>query len=120
MNTTAQRILFWTPRILCILFAIFISLFALDVFDQDAGLGETILALLIHLIPTYVVLIVLALAWRRAWIGAIAFIGLAAFYVVATRAREHWAAYLGISGPLVLTGVLFLADWLFRDRGQAH
>ena len=38
MKTTPKRLLFWTPRILCLLFAGFISLFALDVFE---GQGAT-------------------------------------------------------------------------------
>ena len=51
--------LFWTPRILCILFSIVISLFALDVFAEDYSTGEAILAFLIHLIPTAAILAVL-------------------------------------------------------------
>ena len=37
MNKSVKPVLFWTPRILCILFAIFISLFALDVFGEGYG-----------------------------------------------------------------------------------
>ena len=59
MNTSVKRVLFWTPRILCILFAIFLSLFALDVFGEGLGFWKTILALLIHLVPVYIVVIVL-------------------------------------------------------------
>jgi hypothetical protein len=40
MKRPVKRLLFWAPRILCILFAAFVSLFALDVFDQrDALVG---------------------------------------------------------------------------------
>jgi hypothetical protein len=59
MNKTTKRVLFWTPRIVCILFAIFISLFAVDVFSAGYSLPKTILALLMHLIPTGVIVIVL-------------------------------------------------------------
>ena len=51
MNTTMKRVLFWTPRVLCILFAMFLSLFALDVFSEGYGLWQTIGALLIPLGP---------------------------------------------------------------------
>jgi hypothetical protein len=37
MNESKRRMLFWTPRLLSILFAIFISLFALDVFGEGYG-----------------------------------------------------------------------------------
>jgi len=33
MNALLKRLFFWSPRILCILFAVFLSLFALDVFN---------------------------------------------------------------------------------------
>ena len=77
MNTASRRLLFWTPRVICIAFAIFLSLFALDVFNEGYGFGKTLLALLIHLVPVYIVLLVLAIAWRWEWIGAAGFAGLA-------------------------------------------
>ena len=114
MNTSIKRVLFWTPRILCILFAIFLSLFALDVFGEGYSFWETILALLIHLVPVYIVVIVLVIAWRWEWVGAILFIALALFYLDWSWGRFHWSAYLVISGPLVLLGVLFLFNWIYR------
>ena len=60
----------------------FLSLFALDVFSEGYGFWETILALLIHLIPVYIVVIVLVIAWRREWVGAVLFNALALFYLV--------------------------------------
>ncbi len=116
MNTSIKRVLFWTPRVLCILFAMFLSLFALDVFGEGHGFWETILALLIHLVPVYIVIIVLVIAWRWEWIGAILFIALALFYIVWGWGRFHWSAYLGISGPLVLIGVLFLINWVYKGE----
>ncbi len=116
MNTNIKRILFWTPRILCILFAMFLSLFALDVFSEGYGFWQTIGALLLHLVPIYIVVIVLVIAWRWEWVGAILFIALALFYPVASWGRFHWSAYLAISGPLVLIGVLFLLNWIYRAQ----
>ncbi len=116
MNTGIRRVLFWTPRVLCILFALFLSLFALDVFSEDYGFWETILALLIHLVPVYIVVIVLVIAWRWEWVGAILFTALALFYLVSSWGRFHWSAYLVISGPLFLLGVLFLFNWIYRAQ----
>ena len=113
MNTSIKRVLFWTPRVLCILFAMFLSLFALDVFSEGYGFWQTILALLIHLVPVYIVVIALVIAWRWEWVGAILFIALALFYQVLT-----WGRFFGcaISGPLVLLGVLFLFNWIYRAQ----
>lgn len=116
MNKVMKQVLFWTPRVLCILFAMFLSLFALDVFSEDAGFWEKILGLLIHLVPVYVVVILLMVAWRWEWVGAIAFIGLALFYLFQAWGREHWSTYLAISGPLIVIGVLFLLNWIYRAQ----
>jgi len=114
MKRPVKRLLFWAPRILCILFAVFVSLFALDVFGEDYGLWGTMLALLMHLIPTGVILIVLAISWRWEWVGGVLFIALGVLYLVLAWGRLHWSAYLVISGPLFLVGVLFLINWLYR------
>jgi len=116
MNTSIKQVLFWMPRILCILFAMFLSLFALDVFSEGYGFWQTILALLIHLVPVYIIVIILVIAWRWAWVGAILLNALAVFYVVWGWGRFHWSAYLGISGPLVLVGFLFLFNWIYRAQ----
>lgn len=120
MNKTTKQVLFWTPRILCMLFAIFLSLFALDVFGEGIGFWQTLLALLIHLVPVYVVVIVLAIAWHREWIGAILFIGLALFYLFQVWGKEHWSALLLISGPLALIGILFLLNWKYKAQLQTR
>ena len=108
------RLLFWTPRILCLLFAGFISLFALDVFQENHGFWNTTVALLTHLIPTGILLIILAVSWRWEWFGALFFPALGAFYIIAFWGRFSLSTYLVISGPLVLVGVLFLLGWLKR------
>ncbi len=64
MKTFLNRFVVWAPRILCLLFAGFISLFALDVFEENRGFWNTTLALLMHLIPTGILLLILALSWR--------------------------------------------------------
>jgi hypothetical protein len=116
MKTPLKRLLFWTPRILCLLFAAFISIFAADVFGQGYGFWQTVLALLMHLIPTWIVLIVLAISWRREWVGGVLFIALGVLYLIMSWGRLHWSAYLCISGPLLLVGTLFFLNWLYRKE----
>ena len=116
MTKPVKKLLFWAPRIICILFAAFLSLFALDVFEEGQGILKTIIALLIHLVPVYVVVIVLILSWRWEWIGAILFVGLGVFYIAWAWGRFTLVAYFGISGPLFLVGILFLLNWIFRKE----
>ena len=63
MNRTTKRWLCWTPRILCILFAAFLSLFALDVFGEGYSFWKTLLALLIHLVPVGVLILILGISF---------------------------------------------------------
>jgi hypothetical protein len=105
--------------VLAILFALFISVFALDVFGESLGFWGTAAALFIHLIPTFLVILVLAFAWRRELIGAAVYIFLGILYVVIAWGRVHWSAYLAISGPLFLLGLLFLLGWHYRAELRA-
>jgi hypothetical protein len=116
MKKPMKQLLFWMPRILCILFAVFVSLFALDVFGEGYGFWKTILALLIHLIPTAIILIVLVVSWHWEWVGGILFIALGIFYDISFWGRFYWTVYLVMSGPLFLMGVLFSINWLFRKK----
>lgn len=109
-----KRILFWTPRVLALLFAGFISLFALDVFGAGYGFWEAIEAFLIHLIPTGIILIALAIAWRWEWLGAVLFAALGIAYVIVAWGQSDWVAYAVISGPAFLIAALFLVSRLTR------
>jgi len=119
MNILSKRLLFWTPRAICIAFAIFLSLFALDVFNEGYTFWKTVLALLIHLIPVYIVLAMLAIAWRWEWIGAVGFAGLATWYAQRNWARHpDWVAT--IAGPVFIIAALFLVNWLKHAEIRAR
>jgi len=59
-----KKFLYWPPRILGILFVLFISIFALDAFGEGIPFAEAIVGFLIHLVPTYIIIIVLLIAWK--------------------------------------------------------
>jgi hypothetical protein len=120
MKNSTRRILFWTPRIICILFAVFISLFALDVFEENTGFWQTTLALVRHLIPTALIVFILVVSWRWEWVGAVLFCGLGAFYIWWAWGKFPLVAYFAISGPLFVVGVLFLFNWLYRAEIKAR
>jgi hypothetical protein len=115
MKRPVKKILYWSPRILGILIAVFVSLFALDVFGEGYSTVETIVALAMHLIPTFVILVVLGIAWRWEWIGGLLFVALGVLYITLFWEPSNLPAYLAISGPLFLTGILFLLDGCYRS-----
>ena len=116
MNKPVKQTIYWTPRVLCIIFAIFVSMFALDVFDHGFNGTETIIALLMHLIPTAIIVIALILSWKWEWIGALLFIGLSVFYPIWTQGKFPWITYIAMSGPMLLAGMLFFMNWAYKTE----
>ncbi len=104
----------WLPRVVAMLFTLFISLFAFDV-----GEGGTVhmLDLLMHLLPSLFCMLIIVLAWTREWLGAVTFLALAVVY--AWWAREHVQWILLIGGPMLLLAGLYLAAWMQRKRPSA-
>lgn len=127
MSLQSNRALYWAPRLLALAFILFLSLFALDVFEHHRGFWPTLQALLLHLIPSLVLTLALALAWRWEWIGTAVFGSAGALYIVwvasLTRPvppamRLLWIAT--IAGPAFLISGLFLAGWLHRRPHAPH
>ncbi len=117
MKRTIDTILIWAPRILAIMFAGFISLFALDVFSEGYTLGESLLGFAIHMVPTALIVFILIVSWRRMWIGAVAFICLGIWYIAITGGSEDWLAYVIIPGPCFLLAALYFVNWI-RKSGR--
>ncbi len=116
MQVQQNRFLFWLPRILSLAFAIFITLFSLDVFSEPSPFWDKVLGFIIHLIPTLVILLILFIAWKHEWVGALFFFLLGIFYMVMTRLKMDILAYIFISGSLLLIAVLFLISWLHKHH----
>lgn len=115
----------WIPRVLCMLAILFISMFALDAFAPGLSLWEQIRDFLIHLIPTYILAAVLAIAWKWEKIGGIILmsigLGLSPFIFLINwnRTGSFWIAtgiVLMINLPFVVVGALFLLSSYVRKQ----
>jgi hypothetical protein len=102
--------LHWCPRIMCILLAAFPMLFT---FEREATFWKTLIDVLIHLIPAFLVILLLMLSWKWPWVGGVSFIILGFVYLI-------WYYPSSQSHALVIflfiTGILFLADWILRKK----
>lgn len=116
MTRSLKQTLVWTPRVLGILFALFLSIFALDVFGTGVGFWATLLALVMHLLPVGVLVIGLIFAWRWEWVGAVLFLGFGIWYLATAWGHFPLVVYGVIAGPAFLVGILFLIDWLYRTE----
>jgi hypothetical protein len=103
-----------------------VSLFALDSFDHGT-FGEQILSFLMHMIPSFVLIIILAIAWKWELIGGLLYIllgiGLSPFIYTHNYRMNHsvWMSLeviALITFPFILAGVLFLLSY-FRDKKQS-
>lgn len=112
-----SRIIVWLPRILSLLFIAFLSLFALDVFNEYQGLA-VIIPLLIHLIPSVAMLVLTIVAWKYDLVGATAFLLAAISYVSIVGLGRPWSWYAAISGPALVVAVLYFFSW--RQRRILH
>ena len=109
-----KQLIFWSPRILAVLYAMFISLFALDVFSEGTGFWQTVGALALHLIPTGIVVGLLVLSLRRERLGGALFVLTGIVYAIPAMAHLHTAVVLVIAGPLFAIGILFLLNGSIR------
>ncbi len=112
---TQSTLLRWLPRLLATGYALFLSLFAFDVWE-DVSFWEGLLGFIVHLLPVYFVLFALVVAWSWPRAGGVLFLALAVGFSLAYGWRE--AALLAMmAGPLVVIGVLFLvAGWRPSSR----
>ena len=115
------KLLYWTPRILSIVFICFLALFSLDVFDTGLGFWGTILAFLIHNIPVFILIAILLISWKHEWVGGIAFIFAGIAYIVSLFFRNNFEWYMIswsmiIAGPAFFIGILFLMNWARKKK----
>ncbi|MBI2498849.1 hypothetical protein HYV88_01245 [Candidatus Woesearchaeota archaeon] len=114
-----NKFIFWTPRILAILFILFLAMFSLDVFEESYGFWGTILGLFMHNLPALILLIVVIISWKHEIVGGIAFslagiLYIAMLLITSLKIGFEWYYLLWavqISGIAFVIGVLFLIGW---------
>jgi hypothetical protein len=125
--TKSISIIQWIPRILCILAILFISMFALDAFNPDYTPWQQVQALFIHLIPTWVLIVLLVVAWKWELAGGIVLMALALgftpFVYLHNYAMNHsvWislSVILVINFPFLVTGALFVLSHFLRMKAR--
>ncbi|MFH1188528.1 MAG: hypothetical protein V1652_01635 [bacterium] len=121
MEKKRNQFIYWTPRILSLLFIGFLALMSLDVFDMHLGFLQTLGALFMHNIPALILLVIVLAAWKYEIIGGIAFILAGLLYVVMVFSGSvPWQIAISwsliIAGPAFLIGALFLVGWFKKRR----
>jgi hypothetical protein len=103
--------IFWAPRVLAILFILFLMLFSLDVYSAGVGFWQLLGGLLVHNIPAFVLIAILCFSWKHELVGAIAFTLFSIAYMVMAQMM-----FPVIYAPAFIIGVLFFADWYVKRK----
>ena len=98
-------------RITAIAFALFLSVFALDVFEPGVPIGQTLTALGIHLLPTMAMFLFLWIAWKAPLIGGSLFILVGIVYIIEA-GGQAFLTYVLIAGIPILIGLSFIFGYL--------
>jgi len=123
MKHKVNKFVFWTPRILSMIFILFLMLFSLDVFGNGYTFWQTLIGLFMHNIPALILATILVISWKKEIVGGIAFIfaGLLYIILVCTRSTFEWYMIswsLIIAGPAFLIGILFFINWRNRKKSK--
>ncbi|MDD2889477.1 MAG: hypothetical protein PHE49_02410 [bacterium] len=120
------KLFHWLPRIICILAILFVSMFALDSFSPNLTIWQQLLAFFMHLIPTYVLIIFLIVAWKRELIGGIILtligIGVSPFLFNLNYRRNHFSVFqsfgivMAIAFPFIIVGILFIVSHIMKKK----
>lgn len=110
-----NKFIYGAPRMLSIILILFLALFSLDIFDSCNNFLNCSLGLLIHNLPSLILLVILIISWKYEIAGAISFILAGLLYIATVAIRQgvilaiSWGII--IAGPVFLIGILFLINW---------
>lgn len=110
----------WIPRIIIITFVALFSMFSLDAFDGNGPILDQLAMFLIHMIPSFVMILVLIASWNRSVIAGIMFMALGIVFTFYFSTYRQAAAFFTISLIPFLTGMIFLLPTLLRKRASQY
>ncbi len=113
----SNPLLYWSPRVLCILSILFVSVFALDAFKPGLPVLQQIEDFATHLVPSFILVVLLVVAWNWELVGGIIFLllglVLSPFVFTLNYNNNHsvltsLGIILLITFPFILVGILFI------------
>lgn len=111
-----NKLVFWLPRILSIIFILFLMVFSLDIFQPGLSFGQIVAGLFMHNLPALFLLIIVAISWKKyPFLAGITFIlaGIIYILMVLKNTQFEWfmLSWIAIiAGPAFLIGALFLIN----------
>lgn len=112
-----KKIISCLPKILSFGFIIFLSLFALDVFNEYEGF-QAVVPFLIHLLPSIILFLLTIISLKHEFVGAFTFLIFAFCYILLIGLDEDLSLYLLIAGPAILISILFFVSWVYKKNNK--
>ena len=121
MGKKINKSIYWTPRVLSIIFILFLMMFSLDVFEPGLSAWEIAIGLFVHNIPALILLAVVVVSWKHEIVGGVVFILAGIAYIASMLAAGRieggmWVSYPIIAGPAFLIGILFIVNWIKKEK----
>lgn len=115
MRAYIYQTIAWTPRILALFIAFFLSMFATESLNSNGPLLGRFFELCLQLFPALIVLGLSIFAWRNPGYGAYFFFILGIIFYLYF---DHVSIvdYVFISGPLFFTAFFFLLSKALSDK----
>lgn len=119
------KVFHWLPRIICIIAILFISLFAADAFAPELSIWQQLGDFIMHLIPSFILLALLIVAWKWEYIGGIIFmiigLGFSPIVFMHNYKMNHsigmsLGIILMITIPFVIVGILFIVSHFLKKK----
>jgi hypothetical protein len=107
-------VILWTPRVLAMALALFLAMFAMDVYLEGNDFWKTTEAFVLHLIPAFCVIAILVIGWRRDGLSSIGFLILSIAYFIAFSGWKNFPSALILVLPPLGISLAFYARMRLR------
>lgn len=108
--------LHWAPRILSILFCLFIMMFSFDVFEGNVSFIDILIGFIMHNLPVFAMGIIIFFAWQNNWVGGIGFLVISLFFFIMVNSNMNngsgvmSSAVFIISLPALIISIIYFVD----------
>ena len=104
MKITANIVLI-SSRIFAIIFALFLSVFALDVFDSNTVFLEKFFGYLISIIPSIIIISICILSLKKIFIASLLYFFSFIIFTIIFRTYHNYISFVIISLPILIISV---------------
>lgn len=119
-----KQFLHYCPRILSILFCLFIMMFSFDVFEGNSSVIDMFIGFIMHNLPVFGMAIITFFAWKNDLIGGIGFIGISLFFFILVSSNMNNEggvmnpAVFIISLPALFISALYFINFRYNHKKE--